>query len=120
MSTILKRYRDVNKHYKVIHSINIGNEMKEFLLAVLERIGFAFWVEIKTEYPRCTYYFGPFLSKSEAEGARSGYLEDLQSEGAQGLKFEIKRCKPTNLTVFDDQEEVPSFLPVSVLRSQAF
>lgn len=94
--------------------------MNEFLLASLERLGLAYWVEIKTDYPRCTYYFGPFWSNVEAEADRSGYLEDLQAEGAQGIKCEIKRCKPSSLTIFDEKEEFKSFTPVTALGSEAF
>ncbi|MEB3310448.1 MAG: DUF1816 domain-containing protein [Snowella sp.] len=83
--------------------------MKETLLQLLNLLGFAFWVEIGTAIPRCTYYFGPFLSKAEAEGAKDGYLEDLLGEGAQGVQVEIKRCKPKNLTIFDESLE-PSIL----------
>jgi hypothetical protein len=73
--------------------------MKEFLISLLERFGLAYWVEIKTDYPRCTYYFGPFLAKDEAEVAQAGYEEDLKTEGAQGIKLQIKRCKPEDLTM---------------------
>jgi hypothetical protein len=92
--------------------------MKEFLISLLEMIGLASWVEIKTDYPRCTYYFGPFLSKNEAEVAQAGYDEDLKAEGAQGIQFEIKRCKPQSLTIFDDREEIKPLNPLKVLRSQ--
>ncbi|NCQ86461.1 MAG: DUF1816 domain-containing protein [Microcystis aeruginosa W13-18] len=73
--------------------------MKEFLISLLEMFGLAYWVEIKTDYPRCTYYFGPFLAKDEAEVAQAGYEEDLKTEGAQGIKLQIKRCKPEDLTM---------------------
>jgi Domain of unknown function (DUF1816) len=96
----------------------MGNEMREFFISLLEMIGLAFWVEIKTEYPRCTYYFGPFLSKNEAEVAQAGYEEDLKAEEAQGIKFDIKRCKPENLTIFEEKEEGKPLNPLTVLRSQ--
>lgn len=92
--------------------------MKEFLISFLEMIGLASWVEVKTDYPRCTYYFGPFLSRNEAEVASAGYEEDLKAEGAQGIKLAIKRCKPQSLTVFDEKEEVKPLTPLTVLRSQ--
>lgn len=88
--------------------------MKETLLQLLNLIGFAFWVEIGTTIPRCTYYFGPFLSKAEAEAAKAGYLEDLLGEGAQGIQVEIKRCKPKNLTIFDESTET------SILKKMIF
>ncbi|MGL5035281.1 MAG: DUF1816 domain-containing protein [Microcystaceae cyanobacterium] len=79
--------------------------MKDFILQILNFIGLAYWVEIETKVPRCTYYFGPFTSKSEAEAAKNGYLEDLNAEFAQGIQVEIKRCKPSILTIFDEAGE---------------
>lgn len=76
--------------------------MKEFLTNWLNYLGFAWWIEILTTNPRCTYYFGPFLSAKEAEAQKEGYIEDLEGEGAQGIKFEILRCKPRELTVEDE------------------
>ena len=96
----------------------MGNEMKEFLISLLEMFGLAYWVEIKTDYPRCTYYFGPFLAKDEAEVAQAGYEEDLKTEGAQGIKLHIKRCKPKDLTIFEEKEESKLLNPLKVLRSQ--
>ncbi|MBJ7899332.1 MAG: DUF1816 domain-containing protein [Cyanobacteria bacterium RI_101] len=76
--------------------------MKEFVLTVLNQLGLAVWVEVVTQTPRCTYYFGPFLNTGEAESAYKGYLEDLSQEGAQGIGVQIKRCRPQNLTIFED------------------
>ena len=80
--------------------------MEEFILSILDFLGKAWWVEIKTESPKCTYYFGPFVKKQEAEAAKLGYIEDLQGEGAKIVSVEIKRCKPTILTDDQEQEEV--------------
>jgi len=82
--------------------------LKELMINLLNAFGLAWWVEISTETPRCTYYFGPFFTKTEAEIAKSGYIEDLEQEGAQGIAFLIKRCKPEVLTQSDDSEEFPS------------
>lgn len=79
--------------------------MKDFILKILNLLGLAYWVKIETKIPRCTYYFGPFTSKSEAETAKNGYLEDLKAESAQGIQVEIKRCKPSILTIFDETTE---------------
>ena len=68
--------------------------MKELLIGSLEVLGLAYWVEIVTKEPNCTYYFGPFLSQQGAKAAQQGYLEDLNSEAAQGIAVTIKRCKP--------------------------
>jgi hypothetical protein len=56
------------------------------------------WVEIYTSQPRCLYYFGPFDSASEADYYKSGYIEDLQAEGAEGITTTIKQCRPIILT----------------------
>lgn len=59
---------------------------------------FAWWAEIKTSFPTCTYFFGPFLSRKAAEVALPGYVEDLESEQAKNIVTDIQRCKPTQLT----------------------
>jgi Domain of unknown function (DUF1816) len=76
--------------------------MKEVLTKILQFLGLAFWVEIVTDHPNCTYYFGPFSTEEEAKASRAGYMEDLENEGAQGILVNIKRCKPTDLTIFDE------------------
>jgi hypothetical protein len=79
--------------------------MKEVLISFLETLGLAFWIEIVTDRPQCTYYFGPFFSSQEAQAAKSGYVEDLEQEGAQGIRVTVKRCKtPADLTIADDLE----------------
>jgi hypothetical protein len=83
-------------------------EFKEILISLLNLLGWAWWVEIATDNPRCTYYFGPFLSKTEAETAKNGYIEDLEQESAQGISFAVKRCKPSNLTVYEEPGEMGS------------
>ncbi|MDX2241237.1 MAG: DUF1816 domain-containing protein [Leptolyngbyaceae cyanobacterium bins.302] len=82
--------------------------MQEFLTGFMDFLGLAWWVEIKTESPRCIYYFGPFQSSEEAETEKSGYVEDLQAEGAQNIAVVVKRCKPTELTISDEVGEFPS------------
>ncbi len=82
--------------------------MKELLTSLLDLFGLAWWVEVKTETPACTYYFGPFLSANGAASAKPGYVEDLEQEGAQGIKVVLKRFKPAKLTVADDVWEKPN------------
>jgi Domain of unknown function (DUF1816). len=76
--------------------------MKELLISLLNFFGLAWWVEVKTSTPRCIYYFGPFMRAKEAEAAKAGYIEDIENEGAQGIKVLIQRCKPIDLTVAED------------------
>jgi hypothetical protein len=73
--------------------------MKEIWTNILQTLGLAWWVEVRTEVPRCTYYFGPFVSFGEAASTKGGYIEDLEQEAAQGIQVVIKRCKPQKLTV---------------------
>jgi hypothetical protein len=69
-----------------------------------EPIEMAWWVEILTTIPSCTYYFGPFESMQEAALAQNGYVEDLVNEGAQAITVEIIWCQPRELTIFSEEE----------------
>jgi Domain of unknown function (DUF1816) len=70
--------------------------------SLLNRLGLAWWVEVTTRTPSCVYYFGPFTSSKEAEAELPGFLEDLEYEEAQGIQAVVKRCQPSELTIFDD------------------
>lgn len=91
--------------------------MKELIIEILNFFKLAFWVEIFTENPKCTYYFGPFLTIKEAQEASLGYVEDLRTENAQGIRTHVKRMKPSTLTICDDIEDhikknqTPNILP---------
>ncbi|MEG4576595.1 DUF1816 domain-containing protein [Microcoleus sp. N3A4] len=61
------------------------------------------WVEIVTDFPRCTYYFGPFDSDKEASTNTPGYIEDLENEGARNISIRIKQCQPAELTLCDSE-----------------
>jgi hypothetical protein len=88
--------------------------IKEILTRIVDNLGKAYWVEITTDAPACTYYFGPFLTEKEAELAQSGYVEDLKGEGAQGISLTIKRCQPSELTIFDELDENADFKSIPV------
>jgi hypothetical protein len=58
--------------------------------------------------------------ESTAKASVAGYVEDLEIEGAQGIAVKVARCKPTDLTIFDEAEEAaPSDRPFSMVSSQA-
>jgi hypothetical protein len=57
------------------------------------------WVEINTSVPLCTYYFGPFDNRKEAQDSRTGYVNDLHQEEARGIVALIKQCQPDDLTI---------------------
>ena len=80
--------------------------IKQTMLKILNFLGLAYWVEMITETPQCTYYFGPFVTKKSARVSCGGYLEDLRSEGAQDIQVIVKRCKPNDLTIFNKNENV--------------
>lgn len=65
---------------------------------------FAWWVEVITTQPKCTYYFGPFVSSEEAKRAESGYVEDLEQEGSQGIATQVKWCQPKELTIIEEEQ----------------
>ncbi len=73
---------------------------------ILNFLGQAWWVEILTTQPQCTYYFGPFASINEASIAMPGYVEDLENELAQDIQTYIKRCKPSILTIIPRADSV--------------
>jgi hypothetical protein len=76
----------------------------------------AWWVEIKTSQPACTYYFGPFDSEVEAGMAKGGYIEDLEQEGAQNIQTSVRLCSdPDPLTITDEWDT-----PVSGFSTPAF
>lgn len=83
--------------------------LKEILTRVLDSLGKAYWIEITTDTPSCTYYFGPFLTANEAQMFEAGYVEDLKEEGAEGIALTIKRCQPSELTIFDEADETVNF-----------
>ncbi|MEM9541902.1 MAG: DUF1816 domain-containing protein [Cyanobacteria bacterium P01_E01_bin.42] len=77
--------------------------LSDFSLSLLERLGLAYWIELTTDEPKCLYYFGPFVNTKEAKQHLPGYLEDLESEEARNIQYRIVRCKPEQLTVFDEE-----------------
>lgn len=85
--------------------------MKEVIIKVLDLLGFAWWAEVTTDSPRCTYYFGPFLNEKDAIAAKGGYIEDLEQEDAQGITVKIKRCKPSHLTIDESGESMGFRIP---------
>ena len=78
---------------------NIAVILWEIWTNILDFFGQAWWIEISTAQPRCTYYFGPFADRQQAHCALSGYVEDLESESAQVIETNIERCKPARLTI---------------------
>ena len=67
------------------------------------------WVEIATEAPPCTYYFGPFNSVREAQLNQRGYIKDLQQEGAQGIAVRLEQGQPKNLTICEEDGWLDSY-----------
>lgn len=74
----------------------------------------AWWIEIFTAQPKCTYYFGPFAGAWEAKVASEGFVEDLESEFAQGIKIQIdRRSQPERLTI--EHDRIESSQPIELL-----
>ncbi|NEO32759.1 MAG: DUF1816 domain-containing protein [Symploca sp. SIO3C6] len=75
---------------------------EETFISTLQQLGQAWWIELITDNPWCTYYFGPFVSSHEAHFNLAGYIEDLEQEKAQITAISILRCQPKQLTMFKD------------------
>jgi hypothetical protein len=71
---------------------------------ILDKMGQAWWVEIITQSPSCTYFFGPFINIKSAQLAQPGYVEDLEQEASQVITINIMRCQPKQVTIAEDDE----------------
>lgn len=69
-------------------------EVENKSLACLEKLGLAWWLIVVTEKPKCTYYFGPFLTPKNAKISLKGYVEDLEGENAEILSYSITQGYP--------------------------
>ncbi len=73
------------------------------LQGILNGLGLAYWIEIRTDRPVCTYYFGPYSRQSSATAALRGFTDDLRQEGAEIISSRIERRRePEQLTVTED------------------
>lgn len=63
------------------------------------------WIEVYTTNPQCLYYFGPFASFEEARQNRTGYIDDLFEEKAQGIQWQIKQTQPQALTYIASESQ---------------
>jgi hypothetical protein len=80
----------------------------------------AWWIEVKTGEPVCTYYFGPFSEEQEAEKAKQGYVEDLEAEGAKQVSAAAEyRSEPDQLTIYDDKIDSPAPEPKPAYSGQS-
>lgn len=70
-------------------------------ISTFPKLGQAWWIELVTDNPWCTYYFGPFVSNYEAKCNLAGYIEDLEQEKAHIAAVSIQRCQPKQLTIFE-------------------
>lgn len=82
--------------------MKLSKILEDTFSSYMDKAGLAWWVEIVTFEPKCIYYFGPFVTKDEAEQAHSGYIEDLEAEGAQDIRVKMMRFQPDELTIFDE------------------
>ncbi|MEK0184404.1 DUF1816 domain-containing protein [Microcoleus anatoxicus] len=61
------------------------------------------WVEVDTDSPNRTYYFGPYRSKDEAENSTIGYIRDLERKGAKKISIDIKQGRqPSQLQTSEE------------------
>jgi hypothetical protein len=61
------------------------------------------WVEVDTDSPKRTYYFGPFDSRQEASDKSNRYIRDLEKKGAKKISINIKQgSQPTQLRASEE------------------
>ncbi len=82
--------------------MNFVEHTENMAMSLLEKLGLAWWVEIITHNPNCTYYFGPFVTANKAKTSQFGYIEDIAQEGAKISSIEVKQCQPEVLTISED------------------
>ncbi len=100
-SSILQGEANANAHPIINHKLS--TKVLNLWTHALNVYCKAWWIEIFTEQPKCTYYFGPFAGAQEAKAASTGFVEDLEAEFAQGIKIKIDRhCQPVLLTIEHD------------------
>ena len=64
------------------------------------KLGLAWWAKIETKSPTATYWFGPFLTKSNLKDNLDSFVRDLTEEGAIDIEYSIiRRKKEEPLTV---------------------
>ncbi len=74
--------------------------MKNLFSSILSFFSTAWWIKITTAEPNCIYYFGPFDNESKAAQAKFGFIEDLESEGAQQIQSSLQQSRePEQLTI---------------------
>ena len=57
------------------------------------KLGLAWWAKIETANPNATYWYGPFLSKSNLKKNIFSFIKDLSDEGSTDIKQSLVRCK---------------------------
>jgi len=62
----------------------------------------SWWLRFETAKPTATYYFGPFQSYNDAANNSQDHLEDLISENAQEIAYDIEFGNPQELTTVND------------------
>ncbi len=82
--------------------MNFVENAEDMAISFLEKLGLAWWVEVITQNPNCTYYFGPFLTAKNAKFYQFGYIEDITQEGAKISSVEVRQCLPKLLTITED------------------
>jgi Domain of unknown function (DUF1816) len=100
----------LHSNYPALRPEELPMKIAEYLTSTLNFLGLAWWIQVVTSEPPCTYYFGPFANAREAQLLMNGYIADLESESAQGIQAQIKRCRPNRLTI-DGENERPDHQP---------
>lgn len=83
--------------------------MKNFFSSIFSFFFSSWWIKITTAEPNCIYYFGPFNNEAEANQAKPGFIEDLESEGALQIQTSLQQSgEPEQLTIEMETSVKPS------------
>jgi hypothetical protein len=108
-------------NYQALQTEELPLRISEYWANALHFWGRAWWIEISTSQPCCTYYFGPFANSREAQRLMAGYVADLEGESAQGIATKIRRCKPDRLTIEGDNGQLVKESAISLtLKATTF
>ncbi|MCP9916193.1 DUF1816 domain-containing protein [Cyanobium sp. ATX 6F1] len=63
------------------------------LRSLANGLGLAWWARIQTRSPEVTYWFGPFVRRTELEAALPAFLADVESEGPGFIEHELLQVR---------------------------
>lgn len=70
---------------------------------------FGWWIEIVTNKPKYTYYFGGFDSYWEIKSLKYKYIQDFKKKEIEIVNIQVLQCQPEELIAPVISRYKPSF-----------